>query len=119
MLTVRNAIIGAAIAVALALLAFSFLQYNRSKATQSRVDDAQNTAVVESAKDAIATQGAAGEREAASEEMTVKNNEEIRSAEGADVKVNAGVNDAGLRSLCSRAAYRNSERCRLLAARPE
>lgn len=119
MLTVRNAIIAAAVMVALVLTAFGLWQLNRSRAAQSRVDAAQNSAVVESAKDAIGTQEAAAGREQASEEMTTQNSKEIRSAEGADAKVSTGVNDAGIRSLCRRPAYRNSERCRVFAASPE
>ena len=119
MLTVRNVIIAACVATVLLLVALGWLQYSRSKATQARVDAAQTSAVVESAKDAIATQGAASGREQASEALTQKNSEEIRNAEGANVKAGAGVNDAGLRSLCRRSAYRDSERCRLLAAGSE
>ena len=36
---------------------------------------------------------------------------EIRNAKGADAPVDPAVRDAGLASLCRRAAYRSSERC--------
>ncbi len=88
----------------------------RSKGAQSRVEKAQTGAVVNSAKDAIATQEASTGRERASEGLTATNTKEITSAEGADIKVHPGVNDAGIRSLCRRAAYRDSDRCRVQPA---
>jgi hypothetical protein len=91
----------------------------RQKAAESRLEKAQGKAVVQSAKDSIATQATAQAREQASEQMTSENTKEIRDAKGADAKVDPAVSDAGLRSLCRRPAYRSSERCRLLRADPE
>ena len=100
------------------ILYVSSCQDRRQQAAESRLQKGQTGALTESAKDAIATQGAAGEREQASEELTRSNEKEIRDAEGADAPVDPAVRDAGLDSLCRRAAYRNSERCRMRRAAP-
>lgn len=88
----------------------------RSQAAQSRLNEAQTGALGNSAADAVATQGAANKREAESQDLTRSNEKEIRNAEGASDPVNPAARDAGLRSLCRRAAYSNSERCRVFAA---
>jgi hypothetical protein len=67
----------------------------------------------QSGKDAVATVGAAAQREAQSSDLTRANEQEIRHAQGADVRIDPAVRDAGLGGLCRRAAYRDDERCRL------
>lgn len=104
-----------------AVLVLGFLQVrscqqSRQRAVESRVERAQGKAAHESAKDAISSLEASQARETASEELTAQNEKEIRNAEGAIVQVGAGVNDAGVRALCLRDAYRNTDRCRLLRA---
>lgn len=110
-------------ALALAVLLLGGLQLRscrqaRQQAAQSRVDKGQNKALSDSAKDAIAVQGAASARERANDDLTRSNEEDIRNAKGADAAVDPAVRDAALRSLCRRAAYRDGERCRLLRADP-
>ncbi|HEY8593326.1 MAG TPA: hypothetical protein VIL42_10755 [Sphingomicrobium sp.] len=90
----------------------------RSEAAQSRLERGQTGALANSAADAVGTVASSGEREAASETLTRTNEQEIRNAPGANDPVNPAARDAGLRSLCRRAAYRDSERCRLLQPRP-
>jgi hypothetical protein len=90
----------------------------RSKAAQARLEHAQSAAQQNSAADAVNTISRSGEAQAASEEMTRQNEREIRNAQGADAAVDPAVRDAGIRSLCKRAAYRDSERCRLLKPNP-
>lgn len=90
----------------------------RSEAAQSRMERAQGDAQANSAADAVNTISRSGEAQAASEELTRKNEQEIRNAKGADTAVDPAVRDAGLRSLCRRTAYRDSERCRLLKPNP-
>jgi flagellar biosynthesis/type III secretory pathway M-ring protein FliF/YscJ len=85
----------------------------RSAASQARVERSQAEAASNSAADAIGTVARSGEAERASEDLTRTNDKEIRNAEGADTRVGAGVNTAGLRSLCRRAAYRDNPRCRV------
>ncbi len=90
----------------------------RSMAAQERVEDAQAGAAANSAADAIATVQRSGEATATSEELTRTNEREIRDAEGANDAVNAGVRDAGLASLCRRAAYLNHPKCKLRQPAP-
>jgi hypothetical protein len=90
----------------------------RSMAAQARLQEEQMDAQGNSARDAIATQGAASARERASEDLTRTNEEEIRNAQGASDPVNPAARDAGLRALCRRAAYRDSERCRMFRTDP-
>jgi type II secretory pathway component PulM len=87
----------------------------RGLEAQSKVDRGQTEALGNSAADAVETQGKANQRETESEAVTRSNEKEIRNADGANDPVNPAVRDAGLRSLCRRAAYRNSERCRVFA----
>jgi Flp pilus assembly protein TadB len=111
-----------AAAVALILL-LGFLQVRscqqaRQQAAQSRVDKAQTGAVVESAKDAIATQGRQQRDFEASEDLTKQNTKEITNAKGADIQIAPDVSAAGLASLCRRAAYRDHPRCRVQPVGP-
>ena len=91
-------------------------QQRRSQGAQSRVERGQTEALSNSAADAIGAVRASGEAERASEELTRTNEKEIRNADGANDPVNPAARDAGLRSLCRRPAYRDSERCRLFQA---
>jgi type II secretory pathway component PulM len=86
----------------------------RSMQAQQRLNQGQTEALGNSAQDAVQTQGKANQRERESEDLTRTNNQEIRDAEGANDPVNPAVRDAGIRSLCRRAQYRDSERCRVL-----
>ena len=88
----------------------------RQQAAQSKVDDAQHGALQNSAADAVNTGAGVAANQMASEDLTRANEREIRNAEGAGDAVNAGVRDAGLRSLCRRAASRNDPRCRVQPA---
>ncbi len=104
----------------MAFLAFyipSCLQKQRSAKVQNRIDTAQATATVESAREASATQSTVNANEVASEALGRSNEQEIRNAQGSDAVVAAPARDAAIASLCKRAAYRNAERCRLLYAR--
>ncbi len=82
----------------------------RSKA-EARLGKNQAEAAAQSGQDAVNTVGAAGDREAASADLTRSNDQEIRNAEGADAAVAAPARDAGLASLCRRASYRNDPKC--------
>lgn len=108
-------------AVIIVVLFAGTLRYcdaQRNKAAQSRVEASQAAAARQSSADAINTVSASGERESASEGLSRSNEREIRSAEGADVRVGAGVNVAGLRSLCRRPSYRDDPRCDLFRPSP-
>lgn len=84
-----------------------------SEAAQTRVERSQGEAQSNSAADAIGTVARSGEAEAASENLTRSNEQQIRAAPGANDKVNPAVRDAGIAALCRREAYRNDPRCRV------
>lgn len=101
-----------------AAVALSRCSSGRQQRAQGRVDAGQAGAFANSTADAIAVQQAAHGREDASEQLSRTNEEEIRNAQGASAPVDPAVRDAGLRSLCRRAAYRDSPRCKLFDAPP-
>lgn len=86
----------------------------RSRAAQERVERSQAEAAANSAADAIGTVTGVGGNTAASEELGRTNERDIRAAEGASTKIGAGVNAAGRKALCKRAAYRNDPKCKEL-----
>lgn len=97
------------------LVSFGLYQCDkrRSERAQSRVDAAQAEAATNSASDAIGTVSRRGAEETAAEQLTRDNERDIRAAPGAGDQVNAGVNAAGLKALCRRDAYKNTERCKI------
>lgn len=105
-------IAAAIIAVLVVWAAIHFYQKSRSLAAQSRVEHAQTGALSNSAADAVTTVAASGANEAASEDLTRSNEQQIRSADGANDKVNPAVRDAGIAALCRRDAYKNDPRCK-------
>jgi hypothetical protein len=115
-------LIAIAVGVILLVVAVGFTvrscDSRHNKAAQSRLERAQGDARANSAADAVSTVAASGEAAAASEAQTRANEKDIRDAEGSTAPVNPAVRDAGLRALCVRAAYRDSERCRLFRAHP-
>ena len=119
--TLVSRILMAGVVIILVLLSLQVrsCQQARQRAAESRVERAQTKAVVESAKDAIATQQRSQAEERASEELTRTNDKEIRNAEGAHIVIHPDVTDAGLRSLCRRRVYSDTERCRLFLARSQ
>jgi hypothetical protein len=105
----------AAIALVVGLLLWGPAACNayRSLTAQNRVNQAQSNAFGASAGDALATQGNASANAIASEELTARNREDIRHAEGSDQSINPAVRDAGFASLCKRPSFRNSPTGRL------
>jgi hypothetical protein len=91
----------------------------RSQAAQSKVERSQADAASNSAADAIGTVANAGEREAASEDLTRSNDRTIRNAPGANQTVDPRAADAGLRALCLRRAYSADPKCKLLGTSPK
>lgn len=107
-------IAGGIVLIVLALLLLHQCDKRRSEAAQSRVERSQAEAASNSAKDAINAVAASGEAQRASEDLTRENSRDIRSAPGAGDRVNSGVDLAGRKALCKRAAYRDSEQCKAL-----
>lgn len=83
-----------------------------------KVQGEQAKAAGKSAADAIATQSDVNRRSQEAEGLTRTNEKEIRNAPGADARVDDRATAAGLDSLCRRASYRDTERCRLRGAAP-
>jgi len=106
-------VVGGLVLLAAISFGLSQCQKRRSEAAQSRVEHSQGEAATNSAADAIGTVTASGARETASEDLTRTNERDIRSAEGADQRINPAAQVAGLKALCRREAYRNSERCKI------
>lgn len=109
-------------AIALALL-IGVLQVRsctnaKREAATLRVQGEQMKAGMNSAADAIAIQSAVNQREREADDLTRANEKEIRNATGADARVDDRATAAGLDSLCRRASYRDTERCRLRRAPP-
>ncbi len=105
------AALGAILIIALIAFGTSQCSKRRNAAAQARTDAAQAGAAQNSAADAIGTVAKAGERDAASEDLTRANDRDIRAADGANDKVKAGVASAGLQALCRRNAYKDDPRC--------
>ena len=82
-------------------------------AAEQRVEREQRGAAADNARDAVASGAAANARERSSDSLTIRNSKEIIDAEGAQMPVGPAATRAGLDGLCRRAAYRDSQRCRL------
>ena len=106
----------AALALFILLAGPSACRKQAREAAESRVAAGQRSAGAASGRDAVATVGAAAVRERASDDLGRANSREIDDAQGSDVAVGGDVARAGLDGLCRRAAYRDSERCRLRGA---
>lgn len=85
---------------------------------EARLGHNTTEAALESGRDAVGAVSAEAAAERASDDLTRENADAIRHAEGADARVAAPARDAGLRSLCKRAAYRGSQQCLQLAPAP-
>lgn len=86
---------------------------SRQQAAQSRVDRGQSGAFQNSAADAVNTIGEVSSNDTATADLGRRNREEIKNAEGSQVRVNDAATAAGRNSLCRRAAYRNRPECRV------
>lgn len=116
--TILAIVIAALAAIILAIWGFNAWRASSADAAQGRVDKNQTKAAQASATDAVATVGSAVSNEAASANLTRTNELEIRNAKGADAAVDPAVRDAGLASLCKRAASQHDPKCvRYLAAK--
>ena len=90
----------------------------RNAKVETNLAKGQADASLKSGSDAVETVGNQQAAEMKTDAVTKENDDAIRKADGADVPVAAGVRDAGLASLCRRAAYRRDPKC-LQHASPE
>jgi hypothetical protein len=94
-------------------------RHDRQEAADARAGRAVAEGDAAATRATIQILGEEAQREAAIDAQTRTNDAAIRSAEGADARVPAGVNDAGLVSLCKRRAYADDPACeRLRRAHP-
>ncbi len=105
-------IVGGLVLVAVIAFTMHSCDVRRSKAAQTRVERAQGTAQANSAADAVNTITRSGEEQAASEQQTRKNEEDIRNAKGSNAAIDPAARDAGITALCKRRAYANDPRCK-------
>ncbi|MDB5708702.1 MAG: hypothetical protein JWL96_772 [Sphingomonas bacterium] len=93
------------------LLTLDRCQAARTAHTAAKLATGQADAAVQSGADAVNTVGNRMSADAAIDTITQENRDAITKADGASAPVAAPVRDAGLRSLCGRAAYRGNPRC--------
>lgn len=106
-----GAVVGVLVLIAAIMLTVHSCDKRRSQAAQSRVERSQAEAASNSAADAINAVTGVGANQAASEELGRTNERDIRSAPGANDRVNSGVDLAGRKALCRRKAYANDPKC--------
>lgn len=99
------------LAIVLALFALEQWRAARSAKAQAKLSTSQAGAAIESGHDAAATIGNRMDADATTDQITRENEDAIRRAEGADAPVAAPLRDAGIASLCRRAAYQRDPRC--------
>lgn len=90
----------------------------RSLTAQTKVDEAQHGALVNSAGDAIQTQGNVAANAVASEELSRNNEQDIRHAQGANQTIDPAARDAGFASLCKRPSFVANPANRVRCAHP-
>lgn len=108
------------VALVFVALIFGFVtlrscQAERGAKTQAKVSAGQAGAALRSGQDAANAVGNRMDADAAEDQLTRANGDEIRNADGASAPVAAPVRDAGLTALCRRAAYRDTQRCKGMA----
>lgn len=101
----------AIVVLACAALAFCQMDRARTASAEGKLNRNQTGAAIESGADAVNVIGNRAQADAAVDAATKENNNEIRQAEGAAAPVAPAVRDAGLASLCRRAAYRLDPKC--------
>lgn len=104
-------LIGAVLIIGAAWWLVATLTGGKRAKVEAELNRNQAGAALESGKDAVGAVGAAGERASETDQITQENRDDIQKAPGAGAPVDAGVRDAGLRSLCKRAAYRERPEC--------
>lgn len=106
-------IIAAALVITLiaGIFAVRSCQSARTAQTREKLATGQAGAAIESGADSVNTIGNRMDADAATDTLTRTNDDAIRNAQGADAPVDPALRDAGLASLCRRAAYRGQPKC--------
>lgn len=104
-------LIGFVIAILLMAWLVNTIVSGRNAKVEARLGRNQTEAATKSGEDAVNTVGDQITAEDRVDAITRENERDIRNAPGADEAVSSELNDAALRSLCRRAAYRGREEC--------
>ncbi|MEG3152984.1 hypothetical protein U1769_24085 [Sphingomonas sp. ZT3P38] len=107
----RLLMIGAAICLVMTVVTLKSCGEARTAKTTTKLATGQAGASLASGADAVDTTGAVQGNEIAADAITQENDDAIHNAEGAGAPVAAPVRNAGLASLCRRAAYRGDPKC--------
>lgn len=107
---------GVIVLVVIACAGVAKCTLDRGKKTEIELSKGQTGAAQSSGRDAVDTVGNQAASETEADRVTRENEDAIRSADGATAPVAGGVRDAGLDSLCRRAAYRSDPKCLQRAA---
>lgn len=103
--------IGAVVVMLAALWLLGALTSGQRAKSEAKLGRNTTEAALGSGRDAVATVGQQSAAEDAIDATTKENAHAIHNAEGADAPVAAPARDAGLASLCRRAAYRQRGEC--------
>lgn len=105
-------LLGAVVVLVIAgLLVLKSCNDARSAKTQAKLSTGQAGAAIDSGKDAVNTLGNRTAADDAGDTITKENSDAIHNAQGADAPVTPAVRDAGLASLCRRAAHKRDPKC--------
>ena len=104
-------LIGLVVLLVAAIVVQRFCSATRTAKASASLATGQAGAAIESGHDAADTIGNRMANDADTDAITRENDDAIRNAEGAAAPVAAPVRDAGLASLCRRAAYRGKPKC--------
>lgn len=109
------ALAGGLLIVAIAVFAVLSWSADRRGLGEARVGQAQSQARTRSAGEATEIIARGADRDAATDEITRRNEDAIAHAPGAGQRLDPGLNRAGRLGLCQYAAYRDSPECVQLA----
>jgi len=99
------------VAIVVGILFLRSCQAERTAKVGTKLATGQAGASLKSGADAVDTAGKVQGNEIAADAITRENDDAIHKAEGAGAPVAAPVRNAGLASLCRRAAYRGDPKC--------
>ena len=99
------------VAIVVGILFLRSCQAERTAKVGTRLATGQAGASLASGADAVDTTSNVQGNEIAADAITRENDDAIHKAEGAGAPVAAPVRNAGLASLCRRAAYRGDPKC--------
>lgn len=107
-------VIGAVIIAGVAWWLITSLMGGKSAKVEAELNRNQAGAALESGKDAVGVVGGVGDRASEADRITQENRDAIKSAPGAAQTIEPEALDAGIRALCRRKAYQDSEVCKEL-----